>query len=60
MVWIFFSMVLFVLLFFIGSVQLQGVQSVVFQVIGFGGMIFSLLYGLLISQHSPQRQRERD
>ncbi|MDA3130016.1 hypothetical protein ACFPTR_01945 [Aliibacillus thermotolerans] len=60
MVWTFVSMIFFVVLFFIGSVQLQGAQSIVFQVIGFGGMIFSLLYGLLISQHSSQRQQEHD
>ncbi|MFB4166202.1 hypothetical protein ACE1TI_21040 [Alteribacillus sp. JSM 102045] len=59
MLWTFLMMTAFVLLFFIGTVQFAGTQSLVFQIIGFGGMIFAMLYGLLLTQHSGDRNQEK-
>lgn len=59
MLWTFIMMTGFVLLFFIGTVQFQDSQSSAFQMIGFGGMVFAMLYGLLLSQHSSNRNQEK-
>ncbi|WP_240374470.1 hypothetical protein [Bacillus piscicola] len=60
MLWTFIWITVFVLLFFMGTVQLEGVQSAAFQMVGFGGMIFAMLYGLLITQHSEEKEREKE
>lgn len=59
MVWTFISMSICVLLFFMGTVQFEGIQSTTFQMIGFGGMVFALLYGLLLSQQVDQKDKEK-
>ncbi|SFE94291.1 hypothetical protein [Alteribacillus iranensis] len=58
MLWTFISMSICVLLFFMGTVQFEGMQSATFQMIGFGGMVFALLYGLLLSQHASGKEQE--
>ncbi|SDH61253.1 hypothetical protein SAMN05192534_10829 [Alteribacillus persepolensis] len=59
MLWTFIMMTAFVLLFFVGTVQIQGVSSSIFQMIGFGGMVFTMLYGLLVTQHTESENQEK-
>ncbi|RSL30372.1 hypothetical protein D7Z54_26395 [Salibacterium salarium] len=58
MVWVFLMLSVFVMIFFAGSGAFQGMESSAFQVIGFAGMMFSLLYGLLLTENESEKERE--
>ncbi|MFZ4450865.1 hypothetical protein [Salibacterium aidingense] len=50
----------FVLMFFIGSVQFEGTQSSVLQIIGFAGMVFSMSYSLLITHTAEEKEKQSE
>ena len=51
-VWAVAMLVAFLALFLTGTLQLQGFESVIIQMIGFGGMVFAILYSVLLTQKS--------
>ncbi|MDQ0298358.1 hypothetical protein J2S78_000766 [Salibacterium salarium] len=59
MVWVFLMLSVFVIMFFVAAVSFQGMKSSLFQIIGFSGMIFSLLYGLLTTENAGDGERNK-
>ncbi|MGY4689040.1 hypothetical protein [Salibacterium sp. K-3] len=50
----FLMLTVFVLLFFISSVQYGGAGGHFLQIIGFTGMVFALSYGMLLTRDSDR------
>jgi hypothetical protein len=51
-IWAVAMLVAFLALFLTGTLQLQGLESVIIQMIGFSGMVFAILYSVLLTQKS--------
>lgn len=51
-IWAVAMLVAFLALFLTGTLQLQGFESVIIQIIGFSGMVFAILYSVLLTQKS--------
>ena len=51
-IWAVAMLVAFLALFLTGTLQLQGLESVIIQMIGFSGMVFAILYSVLLAQKS--------
>ncbi|WP_054636144.1 hypothetical protein [Thalassobacillus sp. C254] len=54
--WALLMMMSFGFLFFIGAYQFTETAQIILQSVGFGGFVFSMLYGVLITQHLEQKK----
>ena len=58
MLWMGIAAFSFVLLFVLGGTQISGMVNTSLQAVTFGGMIFSILYAILLEQHQQQKKQE--